>query len=110
MSTYGSGKAAINFDLPPSGGLQVDSCPILILGPRSTLAEVLPDVADMTPNLGYCRLRPLASVCHVNPWIHLFFGAKIKLQPDQIVFQHFDETLSVEPTGVQRFLRLFFGR
>ncbi len=76
----------------------------------AALAEVLPDVADMTPNLGYCRLRPLASVCHVNPWIHLFFGSKIKLQPDQIVFQHFDETLSVEPTGVERFLRLFFGR
>ena len=78
--------------------------------PLAAMAEVLPDVADMTPNLGYCRLRPLASVCHVNPWIHLFFGSKIKLQPDQIVFQHFDETLSVEPTGVERFLRLFFGR
>ena len=99
------------FRRKPSNGCNATRCcPSTRLPPMAAVAEVLPDVADMTPNLGYCRLRPLASVCHVNPWIHLFFGTKIKLQPDQIVFQHFDETLSIEPTGVQRFLRLFFGR
>ena len=34
---------------------------------RPALAEVLPDVADMTPNLGYCQLGPLASVRQMNP-------------------------------------------
>ena len=62
--------------------------------------------------LGYCRPRAL-SLSHdghdLLAAIHLLLVVKISLQPNQFVFQHFDETLRVEPIGVQRFRYLFFG-
>lgn len=42
--------------------------------------------------------------------IHLLLGSSLSLKPNQLFFQHLDETFRIEPIKIQAIRNLLFGQ